>query len=148
MKGLTRITIIGNLVRDPEVRHTAGNKAYARFTVAVNQSWRGPDGEKKEHVDYLPCVAWGRLADAVGQWLHKGAPVFVEGAMQTRSYEKDGLKHYVTEVNAREVNFLPSGGSKNGQTRSSDAPLVQGEIDVSDDALEYAEEGSEVDIPF
>lgn len=148
MKGLNRITIIGNLVRDPEVRHTAGNKAYARFTVAVNQTWRGPDGEKKEHVDYLPCVAWGRLADAVGQWLHKGAPVFVEGAMQTRSYEQDGQKRYITEVNAREVNFLPSGSSKNGQTRSSDAPLVQGGIDVSDDALEYADEGPEVDIPF
>lgn len=148
MKGFNRITIIGNLVRDPEVRHTAANKAYARFTVAVNQTWSGPDGEKKEHVDYLPCVAWGRLADVIGQWLHKGAPVFVEGAMQTRSYEKDGQQRYVTEVNVREVNFLPSGSSKNGQNRSSGGPLPQGEMDISGDASEYSEEGPEVDIPF
>lgn len=148
MKGFNRITIMGNLVRDPEVRYTAGNKAYARFTVAVNRVWKGADGEAKEHVDYLPCVAWGRLADAIGQWLHKGSPVFVDGSVQTRSYEKDGAKRYVTEVNVREINFLPSGSSKNGQNRSSGDPLPQDEMDVSDDAMEYAEEGPEVDIPF
>jgi single-strand DNA-binding protein len=151
MKGYNRIAILGNLVRDPEVRLSSSGKTCAKFTVAVNRAWRGPDGEKKEHVDYLPCVAWGPLADAIGQWLHKGSAVFVDGSVQTRSYEKDGARRYVTEVNVREVNFLPGGSSKNGQSGPSGPsrePGDSGEIDISEHASEYAEEGPEVDIPF
>lgn len=96
---MNSVQIIGNIVRDPEVRYTRTGKAVASFTVAVNRSWVSVQGERKESTDYIPVVAWGRLADLVGQRITKGTRVFVEGRFQTRSYEtQEGEKRYMTEV--------------------------------------------------
>lgn len=96
---MNSVQIMGNIVRDPEARSTQRGNSVTSFTVAVNRNWISVQGERKESTDYIPVVAWGRLADLAGQRLHKGDRVFVEGRFQTRSYEtSEGEKRYITEV--------------------------------------------------
>ncbi len=101
---MNSVQVLGNLTKDPEVRYTKTGRAVASFTVAVNRTWVTPQGEQRETTDYIPVVAWGNLAEMVGQQLTKGARTFVEGRFQTRSYDaQDGTKRYVTEVVANLV---------------------------------------------
>lgn len=93
------VWILGNLARDPVVRATKTGRNVASFTVAVNRNYTTPQGEVKEITDWVQVTAWGDLAEAVGNQLHKGNRVMVEGRYSTRSYDaKDGTKRYVTEV--------------------------------------------------
>lgn len=95
---MNTVQILGNLARDPEVRYTNTGKAVATFTVAASNTFTSSDGETKEQTAFVNCVAWGKLGESVGN-LRKGNRVFVEGRLQTRSYEtQDGQKKYVTEV--------------------------------------------------
>lgn len=98
---MNSVEIIGNLTRDPQIRSTKSGKSVASFSVAVNRKYVAPDGTEKEVADFVNVVAWGSLAEAVGNQLHKGTRVFVEGRYSTRTYEsQQGEKRYVTEVNA------------------------------------------------
>lgn len=98
---MNTVQILGNVVKDPQVRATNTGKAVASFTVAVNRAYTAPNGEQKELTDFVPVVAWGALAEAAGGQLRKSSRVFVEGRYSTRSYEtQDGQKRYVTEVTA------------------------------------------------
>ena len=101
MRGFNRAIIAGNLTRDPEVRYTVNKKAYARFTVAVNNRYKDANGEFQDSTDYINVVAWGNWAETVGKYLKKGSPVLIEGRIQTGSYDaKDGSgKRYTTEIN-------------------------------------------------
>jgi single-strand binding protein len=95
---MNTVQIMGNLARDPEVRFTKSGKAVATFTVAATNTFTSSDGETKEQTAFINCVAWGNLGESVGN-LRKGNRCFVEGRLQTRSYETaDGQKKYVTEV--------------------------------------------------
>ena len=111
MASLNRATIIGNLGSDPEVRSTQKGTAVANFTLATTEVW-GKEEDRTEHTEWHRIVVWGKLALTCGQYLKKGRQVYVEGRLQTRSYEDDaGVKRYTTEIVAREVKFL---GSRNG----------------------------------
>lgn len=100
---MNTVQIMGNLARDPEVRFTKSGKAVATFTVAATNTFTSSDGETKEQTAFINCVAWGKLGESVGN-LRKGNRCFVEGRLQTRSYEAaDGQKKYVTEVVANFV---------------------------------------------
>lgn len=100
---MNTVQILGNLARDPEVRYTQSGKAVATFTVAATNTFTSSDGETKEQTAFVNCVAWGKLGESVGN-LRKGNRAFVEGRLQTRSYETaDGQKRYVTEVVANFV---------------------------------------------
>lgn len=102
---MNQVQLIGNITKDPEIRYTKTGKSVASFTVAVSRSYT-PQGssEQKELTDFLPCVAWGNLAERVGNNLGKGSHVVVHGRMQVRSYETaEGQKRYVTEVVANFV---------------------------------------------
>lgn len=95
---MNTVQIMGNLARDPEVRYTQSGKAVATFTVAATNTFTSSDGETKEQTAFINCVAWGKLGESIGN-LRKGNRAFVEGRLQTRSYETaDGQKKYVTEV--------------------------------------------------
>lgn len=95
---MNSVQILGNLARDPEVRYTKTGRAVASFTVAATNTYVDTNGEAKEQTAFINCVAWGKMGEAVGQ-LNKGSRCFVEGRLQTRSYEaNDGSKRYVTEV--------------------------------------------------
>lgn len=95
---MNTVQILGNLARDPEVRYTNTGKAVATFTVAASNTYIDSNNETKEQTAFVNCVAWGKLGESVGN-LRKGNRCFVEGRLQTRSYETaDGQKKYVTEV--------------------------------------------------
>ena len=100
---MNTVQILGNLTRDPEVRYMNSGKAVATFNVAASNTFTSSDGETKEQTAFINCVAWGKLAESIGN-LRKGNRAFVEGRLQTRSYEtQDGQKRYVTEVVANFV---------------------------------------------
>ena len=117
MRGFNRAIIAGNLTRDPEVRYTVNKRAYARFTVAVNSTWKNANGEVQDTTDYISVVAWGGTAETCGKYLKKGSPVLVEGRIRTGSYDaKDGSKRYTTEVSVDNMIMLGSreGGDNSG----------------------------------
>jgi single-strand DNA-binding protein len=97
--------LIGNLTKDTEVRYTPQGTAVVNFTLAVNRKYKSGE-ETKEDVAFIPCVAWGKTAELINQYCKKGSPLFVEGRLQTRSWEKDGQKQYKTEVVAENIQLL------------------------------------------
>ena len=98
---------IGRLVRDPEVRYTQSGKACAKFTLAID---RRKSGDGNQQADFIQCVAWEKIAEIISQYCTKGKKIAVEGRIQTRSYEKDGRKIYVTEVVVQSMEFCDSKG--------------------------------------
>ena len=107
MAGLNKVMLIGNLGADPEMRYTANGNAVTTFNVAVNRSYSGPDGERKEETEWFTVVTWNKLAETCSQFLQKGRRAYVEGRLQTRSWDgQDGQRRYRTEVIANTVLFL------------------------------------------
>lgn len=119
---LNKAFIFGNLTRDPELRALPSGMNVASFSVATNRVFRDKEGKKQEQTDFHNVVVFGRQADTVSQYLKKGSSAFVEGRMQTRSWEgKDGEKKYRTEIVADRVQFGPR-GSGSGGGKHEDAP--------------------------
>ena len=117
MASLNRVFLIGNLTRDPEIRYTAGGAAVANLGLAANRTYSTKIGEKKEEVCFVRVVVWGKQAENCGQYLSKGSAIFVEGRLQSRSWETDdGQKRNTLEVVAISVQFL-SKGSKMGVSK-------------------------------
>lgn len=119
MAGLNKVMLIGNVGKDPEMRYTANGKAVTTFTIACNRTFNSPDGERREETDWFDVVTWEKLAEQCSQFLQKGRQAYVEGRLQTRSWEgQDGQKRYRTEVVAQTVLFLGSGGGGGGAARA------------------------------
>ncbi len=115
--GVNKVTLIGNLGRDPEVRYTQSGTAVCNITVAIGE--RRKDGDEwKEHTEWVNCVCFGKTAENVGQYLSKGRQVYVDGRMQTRKYQdKNGQDRWTTEVVANQVLFLGNKGSSDNSSR-------------------------------
>jgi single-strand DNA-binding protein len=112
MSSLNRVFLMGNLTRDPELKYTPQGTAVCRFSIAVNRKFM-QGNEWKTDVQYFQIVVWGKSGENCEKYLAKGRPVFVEGRLQNRSWEKDGIKHTVTEIIAENTQFLGSIGGKN-----------------------------------
>ena len=107
MAGVNKAILVGNLGRDPELRHTPNGQAVVNFTLATSESWTDKSGERQERTEWHRIVVWGRQAEMCNQYLSKGRTVYVEGRIQTREWEdKEGAKRYTTEINASNVNFI------------------------------------------
>ena len=119
---LNKALLFGNLTRDPELRALPSGMNVCNFSIATNRTYKDRDGKKQEQTDFHNVVVFGRQADVVNQYLKKGSSVFVEGRMQTRSWEKDGEKKYRTEVVADRVQFGPkgSGGARSASSSQGD----------------------------
>lgn len=133
---LNKCMIIGNLGADPEMRYTANGNAVTTFRVATSRSYNSAEGERREETEWFSVVTWNRLAETCAQYLTKGRQVYVEGRMQTRSWEgQDGQKRYRTELIAETVKFLgnrsdsPAGGFAPSMAVGADA---EGDIDPDD----------------
>lgn len=114
MASLNKVFIIGNLTRDPELRYTPSGTAVANLRVAVNRRYKDKSGDMKQDVCYLTVVAWDKQAEVCNQYLHKGRPLFVEGRLQSRSWDgADGKKRNVVEIRAERVQFLGSPQDQN-----------------------------------
>ncbi len=145
---VNKAMIVGNLVRDPEQKALPSGAAVTTFSLATNRVYKDKDGNKKENVDYHNIVVFGRQAETSGQYLKKGQSAFVEGRMQTRSWEQDGQKKYRTEVVADRVQFGPKSGSMSG-TPGSVAEAPQAAPADDGNQIEYpADEINPEDIPF
>ena len=122
MASLNSVFLIGNLTRDPELKYIPGGTAVSNLGLAVNNRYRDQAGEYKDVVCFITVVVWGKQAENCNQYLSKGSPVFVEGILQTRSWEgQDGQKRNVTEVRARRVQFLgrpPSSKAGSGENET------------------------------
>lgn len=106
MYSLNRAQIVGNLTRDPEMRYTPNGQAVCSFGIATNRRWRDKDGNNQEATEFHNVVAWAKMAEVTSQILHKGSKVYVEGRLQTRSWEgQDGTKRNRTEIVME--NFIP-----------------------------------------
>lgn len=131
MAGLNKVQLIGNVGKDPEMRYTANGSAITTFSLAVNRNFTGTDGERREETDWFDIVTWTKLAELCSQFLQKGRQAYVEGRLQTRSWEgQDGVKRYKTEVIAQTVLFLGGGGGgqrgMEQQPHYDDAPAAAG----------------------
>lgn len=106
-RGLNKVMIIGNLGRNPEMRYTPSGRPVTSFSVACKRDWKGADGERKEETDWFNVITWGNLAEICNQYLSRGQQVYIEGRLQTRSWEGDhGQRHYRTEIVANEMIIL------------------------------------------
>ena len=115
MASLNKALLIGNLTRDPELRYIPSGSAVASFTLATNRVYKLQTGEKKEEVSFVRVVVWGRMAEVCGEYLKKGSPVFVEGRLQSRSWDgPDGQKRSTLEVIAVNIQFLRTSGAGPG----------------------------------
>lgn len=108
MAGVNKVILIGNLGADPETTYTQGNGTpVARMRLAVSETWKDQQGQRQERTEWVQLVAWRQKAEIVGQYLKKGSKIYVEGKLQTRSWDdRDGQKRYTTEVIVDEIQFL------------------------------------------
>lgn len=101
---MNKVCLLGRLVADPSVKYTPTGKVYTQFTLAVSRNYKNDEG--KYDADFISVTVWGKIAEVIGNNVHKGHRLAVEGRLSTRSYEKDGVKRYVTEVIAGQIDFI------------------------------------------
>ena len=135
---LNKVMLIGNLTRDPELRYLPSGQAVTTFTVAVNRTYNSQAGEKKEEVSFIRVVVWAKRAEVCNEYLKKGSGVFVEGRLQSRSWEaQDGTKRSTLEVIAQNVQFLSRSGGARAGAETNDVPTM----DVDESIFEAPEGG-------
>ena len=147
---INKVMIYGNLTRDPEMRALPSGMNVVNFSVATNRVFKDRDGKKQEQTDFHNIVVFGRQADVVNQYLKKGNSAFIEGRLQTRSWEKDGKKNYRTEVIADRVQFGPRSSGGGGGPRQDTAPGDNQDAGApSGGGIEYPKDDiNPDDIPF
>ncbi len=133
VRSLNKVMLIGNLTRDPEIRYTTGGATVVSFGLATNKSWKNPEGEIQESTEFHNIVAWSKMAEICQQLLAKGMKVYIEGSLNTRSWEDDsGTTKYKTEVRVDEMILLdskgkPGAGIEGQETETKEKPAEKKE---------------------
>lgn len=112
MAGVNKVILVGNLGADPEMRYTASGTAVCKFRLATSERYKDRQGNMQERTDWHRVTAWGKLAEICGQYLAKGKQVYIEGRLEYGSYEKDGVKHYTTDIIANTMQMLGLAGNR------------------------------------
>ncbi len=143
-RSLNKVMLIGNLGKDPELRYTTSGVAVATFSIATSESWKDQDGNTQEKTEWHNIVAWRKLAEICGEWLRKGKKVYIEGRLQTRSYDdkNTGAKKYITEIVADSMIMLDGKGGGSGSGSGEGAPAQAQAVE------EHAGSGKDDDLPF
>ena len=147
MASVNKVILIGNLGKDPELRYTPGGAAVTNFSIATNERWKDKSGQSQERTEWHNIVLWGRLAEIANDYLKKGSPVYIEGRLQTRSWEdRDGNKRYTTEVVGNQMQMLGraeggGGGRESGPPEGGVGPGPAPEGDSGADKVDD-------DLPF
>jgi single-strand DNA-binding protein len=113
-EGLNRVMLLGNLGADPELRYTKGGQAVMQIRLATTERVKDQSGNWSDRTEWHSVVVWGKRAEGLSKFLRKGSSIFVEGSLRTTNWEKDGQKHYKTEVNAREILLAGGRGAGGG----------------------------------
>lgn len=160
MASVNKVILVGNLGRDPEVRYMPNGEAVCNFSIATTENWKDKAGVKQEKTEWHNIVMYRKLAEIAGEYLAKGRPVYIEGRLQTRKWEKDGVTRYSTEIIADSMQMLggKDGGQSAGQGGGDDynqdqAPARERPAQASKPAAKPAPQKSsfddfEDDIPF
>lgn len=128
MASVNKAILIGNLGRDPELRYTPSGAAVCTFSIATSEKWRDKQtNELKESTNWHNIVLWGKQAETAKQYLTKGSPVYIEGRIQTRSWDDNGVKKYITEIVGQRLQFLGRrGGEPTGDQDTPPPPEMDG----------------------
>ena len=150
---LNKAMIYGNLTRDPEMKSLPSGMQVTSFSIATNRVYMDRDGKKQENVDYHNITVFGKQAETSAKWLKKGSSAYVEGRLQTQSWDKDGVKHYRTEIVADRIQFGPradgGGGGNTGSAPQQNAGQSSAQQESPSVMPEYpTEEINPEDIPF
>ncbi len=144
MRGVNKVILVGNLGRDPEVRYTKDGTAVANLNLATTETWNDGQGQRQERTEWHKVVAWGKLAEIAKEYLGKGKQVYIEGRLQTRSWEdKEGVKRYTTEIRADQMVML---GGRGGDAMSRDSGPPPPE--TSEFGRPESFQATEDDVPF
>ncbi len=144
MRGVNKVILVGNLGRDPEVRYTREGTAVANLNLATTETWNDGSGQRQERTEWHRVVAWGKLAEIAKEYLGKGKQVYIEGRLQTRSWEdKEGVKRYTTEVKADQMVMLGGRGADGMSSRDS-GPSPPEASDLPQESFRATED----DVPF
>jgi len=137
-RSVNQVILMGNLTRDPDVRQTPTGQNVCSFSLALNRAYKDKNDQWQEATDYIDVVAWGPLGERVGQYLSKGRRCLVQGRLQSRSWEQDGVKRSKVEVLANDVTFLDSRGAAGdeGNGGGGSAPASPGSKKQDDVVIE------------
>lgn len=116
MASVNKVILVGNLGRDPEMRYMPNGEAVCNFSIATTDNWKDKNGQKQERTEWHNIVIYRKLAEIAGEYLKKGRPVYIEGRLQTRKWEKDGVTRYTTEIIADQMQMLGGRGEGGGNT--------------------------------
>lgn len=135
-KGFNKVILMGNLTRDPETRTTPSGQTVTSFSLAVNRTWKGADGQQQEAVSYINCVAWGKPGEIIAQYLSKGRALLVSGRLEQRSWDdkESGQKRSAVEVVVEDFNFVDSGSGDRSEGAPRPAAPSRGKDNVIADA--------------
>ena len=141
-RGINKVILVGNLGRDPETRYLPSGGAVTNVSLATSRSWKDRDsGEQREKTEWHRIVFFNRLGEIAGEYLKRGSKVYVEGELRTREWEKEGQKHFTTEIVANEMQMLDSKGGNTDfdahNNPSSGAPSSLSSTDIIDDDIPF-----------
>ena len=139
MAGINKVILVGNLGKDPEVQHLEGGITIAKFSLATTEAYKDKSGNRKEQTEWHNIIVWRGLADTAEKYLKKGMSIYLEGRIRYKSYEKEGVKHFNTEIVCDTFTML---GKK-----ENTAPISTGETE-SKIATEHAPDKTEDGLPF
>ena len=141
-RGIIKVILVGNLGRDPETRYLPSGGAVTNVSLATSRSWKDRDsGEQKEKTEWHRVVFFNRLGEIAGEYLKRGSKVYVEGELRTREWEKEGQKHFTTEIVATEMQMLDSKGGNSDYEKNNNssvaAPSSLSSSDLVDDDIPF-----------
>ncbi len=152
MLGVNKVILIGHLGKDPELRYTPGGQPTASFSLATTERWTDKNGQRQERTEWHNIVAWGKLAELVNQYLKKGRAAYIEGRINTRSWDdRDGNKKYKTEIVANQIQFLSSGGApQSGEASGAHEGVLKNNVEGETPHPDTPEQGPAVEenLPF
>jgi single-strand DNA-binding protein len=149
MSGVNKVILVGNLGKNPEIRHLDNGRAVANFSIATSEVYKNREGEKVTNTEWHNVVLWTPLAEVAERFLKKGGQVYIEGKLTSRTYDdKDGIKRYLTEVVGREMTLLGRPAGEGGGQPSGDTAPSQASNSASPPASVESNETDIDDLPF
>jgi len=145
MAGVNKVILVGNLGKDPEVRTMESGKKVANFPLATSEVYKDKNGERVEKTEWHNVFFWSPIADVIEKYVKKGSKLYIEGRLRTRSYEQEGVKKYITEIEGREMTFLDTASKNNSENTDNTERLSSAPVATPAVALE---EDDSNDLPF
>jgi len=136
-RGVNKVILVGSVGKDPESKVMPNGNAVVNFSLATSESWKDKSGQQQESVEWSRCVCFGKLAEIIAQYVKKGSKLYLEGSLKTRSWEKDGVKQYATEIVISEMQMLDGKPAESSQPIQNRAVQSAPFYDFEDSSLPF-----------